>query len=357
MPTESIFELPIKGATVYTAIVTDVIPYSLSWDKTADPEQNVLCYPQGTPLTILAERGDDWLVQDKKGVKSFVQHAHCFVNLPDLLPSAIYLCPNASASVMRSCGRDIPTLTGERLYTAYAHNPRLGRGEFRVPLLYAAAKKLAAAQRAALANGDCIVVYEGFRPLAVQQRIVAALTALAKADATVMDGIAAAPWEVDWFIATGVSKHQRGMAMDVGLAMLTEREICEAAHPVGATCGRLQEPAVAPVGVDAHIDPQNSHQTNGYQLYPMPTPIHELSRASASLAYPVTSLDDVAWRNTPLAPTMTDGARRLRDYCTNAGLTPLASEWWHFNDLEAVQLDGTEHFTLPTAPKAPTVLL
>ena len=22
-------------------------------------------------------------------------------------------------------------------------------------------------------------------------------------------------------------------------------------------------------------------------------------------------------------------------YCTNAGMTPLASEWWHFNDLDA----------------------
>ena len=25
----------------------------------------------------------------------------------------------------------------------------------------------------------------------------------------------------------------------------------------------------------------------------------------------------------------------LQRYCTGAGLTPLASEWWHFNDLEA----------------------
>ena len=28
-------------------------------------------------------------------------------------------------------------------------------------------------------------------------------------------------------------------------------------------------------------------------------------------------------------------ARGLQRYCTGAGLTPLASEWWHFNDLEA----------------------
>ena len=32
---------------------------------------------------------------------------------------------------------------------------------------------------------------------------------------------------------------------------------------------------------------------------------------------------------------MTEGARVLRTYCANAGLSPLASEWWHFNDLDA----------------------
>ncbi len=332
MQSELIFELPIKGATAYTAIVTEALAFSQTKAPILcppDPAQTTCFYPQGTQLTVLAEQGDYWHVQDETGATSYVQHAYCFVNLPDLLPSAIYLCPNASASVMHSCGRDIPTLTGEQLYTAHAHNPRLGRDEFRVPLLYAAAKKLAAAQSAALANGDCIVVYEGFRPLAVQQRIVAALTALAEQDAVVMDGITAAPWEMDWFISTGISKHQRGMAMDIGLAKLT--------HPVEASGSR----------------PQSQPQTNRYQqvtaydLYEMPTPIHELSRASASLAYPVTSRDDIAWRSVPDAPTMTEGARRLRDYCTGAQLTPLASEWWHFNDLEAVQLDGTEHFVLP----------
>lgn len=33
-------------------------------------------------------------------------------------------------------------------------------------------------------------------------------------------------------------------------------------------------------------------------------------------------------------------AMLLQQYCTNAGLTPLASEWWHFNDLTCA--DGSD---------------
>jgi len=32
---------------------------------------------------------------------------------------------------------------------------------------------------------------------------------------------------------------------------------------------------------------------------------------------------------------MTDDALKLQKCCTDAELTALASEWWHFNDLDA----------------------
>ena len=34
-----------------------------------------------------------------------------------------------------------------------------------------------------------------------------------------------------------------------------------------------------------------------------------------------------------LADTMNDPAIALRGYFTGAGMSPLESEWWHFNDL------------------------
>ena len=45
------------------------------------------------------------------------------------------------------------------------------------------------------------------------------------------------------------------------------------------------------------------------------------------------------WRSVPEAESMTQGSRLLQKFCTGAGLTPLASEWWHFNDNEAITND------------------
>ena len=72
----------------------------------------------------------------------------------------------------------------------------------------------------------------------------------------------------------------------------------------------------------------------------MPTDIHELSPAAASLAYGVNSKSKTAWKSVPDAGTMNQAALELRGYCVNAGLSPLASEWWHFNDIDAMNATG-----------------
>jgi D-alanyl-D-alanine dipeptidase len=66
----------------------------------------------------------------------------------------------------------------------------------------------------------------------------------------------------------------------------------------------------------------------------MPTPIHELSAAAVVFAYPVSS-SLTGWQGVALSEGMKESpaAQSLQKYCTDAGLTPLASEWWHFDDL------------------------
>ncbi len=319
------FDLPIKGATAFAAIAVEVYQnLEFTKDGIAPPSEAIACVlPQSTAFEVICEIGDFWQIS-MENEKGYVRHAQCFINLPDVLPSAIYNNTNATASVMRACGREIPGLTGKQLYQSRRWNARLGKEEYTMPVLYHTAKKLAQAQQAARRAGDCIVVYELFRMLRVQKQVVDCLWAMAQQDAQVMESVTAPPWEMDWFIATGVSNHQRGMAMDIGLAKVEESALSATALPSGDTYT----------------------QATVYTLYEMPTPIHELGRASASLAYPVTSRNDTAWRITPNAPAMTDGACRMRSYCAEAGLTPLASEWWHFNDLTAVKLEGTETFVL-----------
>lgn len=80
-----------------------------------------------------------------------------------------------------------------------------------MPVLYSMSKKIYAAQQAALADGNTLVIYEGYRPYSVQKMTVDALTTLAAADPEVMAGINTHPWDTNWFIATSVSNHQMGL--------------------------------------------------------------------------------------------------------------------------------------------------
>ncbi len=302
---ENYFTLPLQGATGYAAGSLNVRA-----EPTTQSEQRMTLAP-GEPFRILSEEGDWWQV-DVDGLVGYVYHPYAMINLPDVLPTAVYHNTNASASVLQSSFTAIPNVTGQQLYAAYGYNERLGREEFIMPVLYGTAKKIAHAQHLALQDGNTLINNELYRPYETQRKIVTELQNLSAQNAEVAQGITAAPWSISWFIATGLSNHQRGYAIDTSLGVVTATE--------RFTAGDYAYEAVV-----------------SYEEHPMPTPIHELSYRSASLAYPVSSLNDTDWRGADVSPSFTEGARMMRDYCTAAGLTPLASEWWHFNDLARAQ--------------------
>lgn len=299
-------ELPVQGATGYA--VTGI---SLYVAPSAD--SSILAeLAAGTPFTILVESGGWWQVEAEGGT-GWVQHDYCLVNLPDVIPSIVYRDSNSDASLFRASEVDIPGITGQALYDARSYNERFGQEMYNMAVLYATAKKIADVQARALADGYTLVLYEGFRPYQTQLAVSNALETLAAENEQVRAGIATAPWSIGWFIATGVSNHQQGYAVDMSLA-------------------RVKESAVEICGPYTY-----THVTNWEELE-MPTVIHELSAAAASLSRPVASSDLTAWRQVGSTSTMTEGALLLRDYCVAAGLTPLASEWWHFNDLDRLML-------------------
>ena len=285
---------------------------------------SITLLPPGTPFTVLQEEGDWWYIlveadyyEDEEEtilahgeLNGWVEHRYCMVNLPDVIPSILYDATNSYSSRFISCGRAIPDITGEAFYPSRTYNPRLNRYEFMMPVLYSMAPKLCAAQRAALAEGNCLVLYEGFRPLDLQSKVYRAMSALAISDPEVRAAVSESPWNITWFIAGGTANHQQGYAVDMGLANVTSI---------------------------------SEHYANGYRYlrvvtfdqYEMPTPIHELSRAAATFTAPVAIFSNTAWKQAELASSMNDPALGLQHYCTGAGLTPLASEWWHFNDLES----------------------
>lgn len=279
---------------------------------TPDPLAGALLVLEpGTAFVILGESGAWWQVR-AQGVTGWIEHRYCLINLPDVIPSMIYNDTNAYSSVFISSGKSIPNITGKALYQAKTQNNRLGRQEFMMPVLYAMAKNICQAQQNALAEGNTLVLYEGFRPYSAQMAVVRNLTSLSKMDPIVKAGISTAPWNISWFIATGASNHQEGYAMDVSLAKVTR----------------------------AHVDSIGGYsvvQVDEYEEYTMPTPIHELSMAAATYTKPVAIFSTTAWKSAPMTEAMSanEPACALQRYCTSAKLTPLASEWWHFNDLAA----------------------
>jgi D-alanyl-D-alanine dipeptidase len=300
-------ELPVEGATGWAAIAMPL--YS-----EANTESGIVAdFDAGQVFVIKEELDDWWYVESSGGELGWVEHIGCFINLPDVIPSIVYNITNAYSATTRSSGYEIPGVTGRRLYEAYSYNPRLSRYEFIVPSLYSSSKLLYDAQQLALEAGDTIIMYEAYRAHVSQQRSVNRLKDLMNSNEEVRKAIEDGPWNLNWFIATTISNHQRGAAFDVSLGKVLFQR-------------RMQVGEVFFTRIIA------------YEEYAMPTAMHELSPLAAALARPITSRSRDAWRDVPLASTMTPGAVLLQKYFDAAGFTPLASEWWHFNDLEGVSV-------------------
>lgn len=294
------FELPLQGATAYVMANTNL----------HDETGATIAVNAGSSLQIISEDGDKLIVKTETGFTGSIYSYECMINLPDVIPSIVYRDTNSNQSVFMSSGYSIPNITGEQLYDVEQYNERLGRTEFNMPIIFETAKKVMAAQKAALAEGYSLCIVETYRPLDTQQKVCSNLRALAASEPDVLNGITGNGWSESWFIAQGISNHQRGYAMDVTLVEVRETEICSSGNYA-------------------------YENVSLYDEVEMPTKIHELSDASIALAYGVKSSSATDWTQVPLASSMNDVAIRLQNYCVNAGFTPLASEWWHFNDLSA----------------------
>lgn len=298
------FELPIEGTTGYT-----LIDCNLRADDSAKTKQ-IAVVPAGTPYTILQEGNSYFYGRLESGQEGWISKVYTMINLPDILPSIVYTPTNATGSMFRSLGLDIDGVTGESLYAGKTFNARLGRDEFMVPVLYSMAKKIAAAQQSALVDGNTLVIYEGYRPFATQLAISNGLEGLMTKNSDVKTAITGKPWGKSWFINTGVSNHQKGFAIDVSLAKVESMTQIMVGNTAVSVVDRCEE-------------------------YEMPTLMHELSPRAARYTAPVASHSSTAWKKAAHTSTFNQSAFTLESYLTDAGLTPLASEWWHFNDLDS----------------------
>jgi D-alanyl-D-alanine dipeptidase len=169
-----------------------------------------------------------------------------------------------------------------------------------VPVLYAVAKKLLVAQNTLLAKGYSIKVYDTYRPHSVSVKIYNSLSGLYDSNTTVKNNILYSygasgtryTWGKAWFLASSVSTHNVGAAIDMSLV----------------------------------------YKSNGKEVT-MPTVMHELS--TKAIKYYSSSVSKVPAN---YSKEMNDMAKIMDSAATNAGLTTLASEWWHFQDNAARDL-------------------
>ena len=309
------FELPLAGATGYAPIPMTVL-------AEPDGEETEWVLLPGEAFVILEEKNDIWWRITKDDAREgWVKNTYCYLNLPDVIPSIVYDNTNGYSSIFVSSGRAVPNIYGEKLYDSKFRNERLDKDEYVMACNYRMAKNVFAAQQAALAEGYTLVINETFRPMDVQKDVAAGLQLLYNQDNVVRAGINVRPWGIGWFIANGLSTHQMGCAMDVSLARVVRMEM--------RVSGPYRYAAVT-------------------EMIPcqMPTPMHELSAAAVSLSQAVNGYSKTAWKAVQPAASMTKDAMKLQEICTGAGnMHPLASEWWHFNDLDAKDAIGDHYIT------------
>lgn len=299
------FELPVIGAAGYTSIAQGL------YEEGREEARLIEVLEPGTPFEIREENGRWWRIRTAAR-EGWITHRQAFINLPDVVPSIVYKHANSQDSLFQSSFVDIPNVTGLAISNMIDHNERLGNTEYIFPILYSTAQKMAAAQQLALKNGDTLIVYETYRSQANSELVRESLAELIEQDEAVEAGVTKAPWSIGWFIHSSISNHNRGAAVDLSLG---------------------QVDAVEEISVGDFI----AVEVTEYTEYAMHTPMHELSYRSAIFTEPISSRDAEGWREMEINPEATQASVDLKEYMVSAGFTPLASEWWHFNDLDALR--------------------
>ena len=271
----------------------------------------------GKAYCVLEEKGGAFLVREGDE-ELYIDSNYCFIDVQEYLGELCrYNITNSYSSKYLVHEFEIPKVSG-RTVTGYEKVAQ-DDGTFLVPLLYPTAKKLAVAAKEAVSQGCRLKIYDSFRPnkatvylydaceKILDEKLpdetysgvsisslklpepdpVSAETAGAEeageaepqqeAYLTYRKIMLTEKFDLHYFIAKGVSKHNYGMALDLTI-------------------------------VDAD---------SGKELK-MQTSMHDLS------AYSVRENNN-------------SNANKLSDIMTAAGFKTLISEWWHFNDMETFE--------------------
>lgn len=322
------FEKSLFGATGWAAI-------DLPLKELPDSNSTtIVSVGTGQTFTILGENENYWEIvyTDSQNISrhGYVQHAYCMINLPDVIPSIKYNITNASGSIYRSKGYDIPNVTGEVLYgtscengicqkingTGKVENNRIGRNEYIVPIMYSAAKKIGKAENLIREQNEMynrnwsLMIYDSYRPVSVSQKV---------------------SQEFEGIITQGSENYNAIIYNGIS-------SWCSPLTASDSQCRTYFIANVSPGHVSAHnqgaaVDVSLWDNSAGSEVSGSPTSVHELSEEAARCNIRATSSEV---NNCTFSVGMSNSqmAQDLASIMTNSnvGMRPIASEWWHFQD-------------------------
>lgn len=276
----------IKYCTIWPIQTLDVY-------KDAAKTQRIGTVPAVKAFCVLALEEGMFRIRFEDGY-GYIDSNRCLINLPELLGDlCLYNITNSSQSLFMAHEYEIPDVTGT-VVVGY-ENVQLFSGQQLVPLLYPAAMRLEQAAFAAIEQGYKLKIYDAYRPreatialydqaIDLKDQLIPKKTYTGK----VLDDLPASAgttltygelmtdfgrYTMNYFLAAGKSNHNKGIALDLTLV-----------------------------------------DSNNVELQ-MQTSMHDLSWYSELK------------RNNY-------NAKLLASIMQSVGFTGLASEWWHFNDLE-----------------------
>ena len=304
----------IKITTGQTAVFCTVWPIQeLDFYKDAEKTEVLGKAQAAKTLCVLDEKDGMFRVRiaDQEG---YIDSNYCLINLPDYLADqCLYNITNSYDSLFMAHEYELPTITGKVL-PGY-ERIRLRRDNYLVPLLYPVAKRLETAAQEAISQGYKLKIYDAYRPRKATQaaynqaiglkdqpipektytgKVLTDLPQLEQPQTPNQDPNQNMNQEqvltpvltygdlmtdfgrytMNYFLANGKSRHNRGIAIDLTLVDLS-------------------------TGKDMQMQ---------------------------------TSMHDLSWYSENARDN--NNARKLASIMEGAGFQGLKSEWWHFHDIE-----------------------
>ena len=283
------FEKDPKGATVWPMVKINF--YKSVTSGGTKGSGNIGTIPQGTALKVIdmtnkTNEKNSFVKVSYGGKTGYINGWLTMINLPDIIPSALYNITNAKASIYKTRGNNLSGVTGYDIYGT-------GWNSGMAPIRIETAKKIQKAETTALKYGNRIKIYDSFRPWTVQRKIANAV-------------------KTNWFNGKtyciskefDYSKNTNGRSVNCVTDSKGWFIAIAASNPSSHNIAKA---------IDVTLVTSDDNQEIATQ-----TKMHELSGNSIP---------------TSTAISKYRGELALNYLFTNAGFYFLPSEWWHFEDV------------------------